>query len=119
MNTLSALVVEDDSELREIFADILMSFGVAVQQAGDGKLALNWLAQATPDVLILDLHLPGVSGLEILNRVRKDSRLQHIEVVVVTADSVLSTVVQEQADFVLMKPLDFRQLNTLFSRLAS
>jgi CheY-like chemotaxis protein len=118
MSALTALVVEDDEELGEIFFDVLVSYGVTVSRVADGQLALDWLAQSSPDILVLDLHLPRVSGLEILRRVRSDPQRKHTEVIVVTADALLTTVIKEQADFTLIKPIDFDQLNTLISRLS-
>ena len=118
MRKFSALVVEDDEELGEIFVDLLETTGLKVERVGDGQLALDSLKQFTPDIMMLDMHLPRVSGLEILQQVRADARLQNIEVVIVTADALLSNVVRDQADFVLIKPVDYSQLNTLIERLA-
>ena len=118
MSVLTALVVEDDEELGEIFSDLLEASGLAVSWVADGQVALDWLAQSSPDIIVLDLHLPRVSGLEILRRVRKNPEQKHTEVIVVTADALLTTVIKEQADFTLIKPIDFNQLNTLISRLS-
>lgn len=118
MSSLTALVVEDEEELGEIFSDILESCGMVVSRVADGQLALDWLAQSRPDIMILDLHLPRVSGIEILRQVRSDTQNKHTEVIVVTADALLTTVIKEQADFTLIKPIDLDQLNTLISRLS-
>ena len=119
MRNLSALVVEDDNELNEIFADILQTIGIQTRQALDGRQALNQLDDSVPDLVMLDMHLPFVSGLDILKRIRSDAALKHITVVVITADALLSNIVTDQADFVLVKPVDFDQLSTLVDRIAS
>jgi two-component system, OmpR family, sensor histidine kinase TorS len=118
MSALTALVVEDDAELGEIFSDILESRGVAVNYVADGQLALNWLSEFTPDIMMLDLHLPHVSGVEILRHVRSDLQNKHTKVIVVTADALLTGVIKEQADFTLIKPIDLDQLNSLISQLS-
>jgi CheY-like chemotaxis protein len=117
-NMLTALVVEDDDELGEIFSDILESSGMAVSHVTDGQMALDWLAKSSPDIIMLDLHLPRVSGLEILREIRRNTRLKDTEVIVVTADALLTTAVKEQANFILIKPINLEQLNLLINRLS-
>jgi two-component system response regulator RegX3 len=68
----SALVIEDDKELGEIFADILFMDGWEAEVAQDGPKALEILETRIPDVIILDMHLPHMSGPEILHCIRSD-----------------------------------------------
>ncbi len=58
-----------------------------------------------PALIILDLHLPHVSGGEILHQIRQDEKLAKAHVVVTTADSVQAAAVQDEADLVLIKPI--------------
>ena len=75
------------------------------------------LGQIAPAVVILDLHLPGVSGMDILAYIRSEKRLTLTNVVVTTADAILAEQVNEIADMVLIKPITFSQLRDLTARL--
>ncbi len=69
----TVLVVEDDDSNRLLISRFLDDSGYGVIEASDGPAALRALANATPDVVVLDLGLPGVDGLNVLRRVRRDS----------------------------------------------
>ncbi|HEY7497594.1 MAG TPA: response regulator [Vicinamibacterales bacterium] len=79
------LVVEDHADLRRIFATALFVAGFDVQQAADGWMALNLLETDPPDLVVLDLFLPNVSGFVVQQELAARVDLQHIPVVVVTA----------------------------------
>jgi two-component system phosphate regulon response regulator OmpR len=64
------LVVDDDASLRELLSDYLQREGFAVGGVGDGTALFEWLDGQTPDILILDLMLPGEDGLTLARRVR-------------------------------------------------
>lgn len=111
------LVIEDDEDLSVIFSEALKAAGFETEILRDGQIALDRVKRITPDILILDMHLPHVSGLEILNYVRSESRTELTNVVVVTADAIMAEQVRDSADFVLIKPITFGQLRDLTSRL--
>jgi CheY-like chemotaxis protein len=69
--------------------------------------------------VILDLHLPNLSGETILNTIRGDTRLGKVRVVVTTADAALGEFMREAADFVMIKPISYVQLRELCRRLNS
>ena len=117
MSSLSALIVEDDQDLAIIFARALQEAGFETQIVQAGDTALMWLSSTTPDVVVLDLHLPRVSGEDILHQIRADPRLAGIKVIIATADPQLAKVLQEEADLVLIKPIGFNQLRDLAARL--
>jgi DNA-binding response OmpR family regulator len=60
-----ALIVEDDIELSDIFSVVLRASGMDTEIVRDGKQALGRINATMPDVVVLDMHLPNVSGLEI------------------------------------------------------
>jgi two-component system phosphate regulon response regulator OmpR len=64
------LIVEDDREVREAVADYLDSHGFSCVQAGDGKAMRAALAEAVPDLVLLDLRLPGEDGLSLARWLR-------------------------------------------------
>jgi len=68
-------------------------------------------------VIVLDMHLPGISGIEILRQVREDPRLSSARVIASTADARLAETLEEKADLVLVKPVSFNQLRDLALRL--
>ena len=111
-----ALVVEDESDLSIIFAKALQESGFETQIVRAGDTALTWLASTEPQVVIWDLHLPRVSGDEVLARIRADERLKDTKVLVVTADARLAETMEDQADLVLLKPIGFSQLRDLAAR---
>src|SRR4051794_18267927 len=65
-----ALVVDDVAEFRELVGSVLRSEGFAVEVAADGPAALNAARVFTPDVVVLDLGLPGMDGIEVCRRLR-------------------------------------------------
>jgi CheY-like chemotaxis protein len=113
------LIVEDDEMLAEVFSLALQAGDFEIARAKDGPAALAWLAETAPDLVILDLHLPRISGPEILARIRADERLAQTKVILTTADYRLADTLRERADLVLLKPVSPDQLRTLASRLAA
>lgn len=117
MSNLFALIIEDDQDLAIIFAMALQEAGFETQIVRTGDTALMWLSSSTPDVVILDLHLPRVSGEELLERIHADERLTESKVIIATADPQLGELLQDEADLVLLKPIGFSQLRDLAARL--
>ena len=112
-----SLVIEDDEDLSAIFCEALNAAGFETEVIQNGRLAIERLSDITPDVVILDMHLPLVPGGEILKYIRANKRLEFTNVVVTTADAVMGEQVREDADFVLIKPISFGQLRDLTARL--
>jgi two-component system response regulator RegX3 len=105
------LVVEDEPTLRETLAEALEADGYAVVQAGDGRAALERFRAATPDLVLLDLMLPELSGLEVARHIRAESS---VPIVMLTArDSEVDKVVGLElgADDYVTKPFSFRELS--------
>lgn len=109
----NALVVEDDADAATIFSEALQASGFEVEIARAGDTALERLDAVTPDVVVLDLQLPQVSGLDILHHIRADPRLVDTRVIIATAHSHLAEGIRQQADLVLLKPISFSQLRDL------
>jgi CheY-like chemotaxis protein len=80
----SVLVVEDDPDLRYIFRVALMVAGFRVREAGDGYMALAALEDTMPDVIVLDLGLPRVSGFLVLDEIAARQDTSGLSVIVVT-----------------------------------
>ena len=112
MNDL-ALVIEDEKEIRELIRYNLERDGFRVTAVGDGEEGLRRLFAARPDVVVLDLMLPGMSGLDILREVRAEPSTRGLPVLVLTAraaemDKLLGF--EHGADDYLTKPFSPREL---------
>lgn len=78
------LVVEDTELLRRMYSDRLQQDGYRVVSAADGLEALSILRSDTPDLILLDLVMPKMSGLEILDLIKRDPRLKNIPVMILS-----------------------------------
>ncbi|NWF68587.1 MAG: response regulator [Chloroflexi bacterium] len=110
------LMIEDDVDLATIFSAALENSGFSVEIAKNGKIALQRLGETTPDLIVLDMHLPHFNGAQILSHIRSDGRLAHIPVIVTTADARMGESMVEMADVVLIKPVSYQQLTELAQR---
>ncbi|MGE3781518.1 MAG: response regulator [Alphaproteobacteria bacterium] len=79
------LIVEDNELNMKLFNDLLQAHGYKTYQTKDGREALNIARQHRPDLILMDIQLPEVSGLEITKRLKADEELRAIPVVAVTA----------------------------------
>jgi len=112
-----ALIVEDDVDLSEIFREALTAAGYYTEVIRDGLVAQERLREITPTVVILDIHLPRVSGETLLRQIRSADHLKETRIVVTTADSQAAEFLRDSADLVMVKPISFVQLRDLAKRL--
>ncbi len=101
------LVVDDDDDVREAVADALRGMGHAVHCAADGRVALWQLNEIRPDLILLDVMMPVMGGLEFLRHLRAHAPLAAIPVVISSA-SIAEHV--DGASGVLRKPFDVQEL---------
>jgi len=117
MNEL-ALIIEDDEDLADIFVEALRGIDYEVEHVADGKLAQERLINGVaPFIILLDMHLPHVSGGDLLTVIKQDQRFKKTMVIITTADARMGDMYRDQADFVMIKPISFVQLRDLTSRL--
>lgn len=114
-----ALIIEDDEDLSEIFGQALSAADYEIEIIRDGAIAQDRLKEVIPAVVVLDMHLPHISGNFLLKQIRADERLAKIRVVVATADAQMGENLRGEADLVLIKPISFTQLRDLTFRLHS
>jgi CheY-like chemotaxis protein len=111
------LVCDDDPSLRELVRAVLGSRYRFVE-AEDGTEALALAAEDRPDLIVLDVMLPGLSGIEVLEELRSTDSLKEIPVVVITAWSHAEIEVQVAgADRFVSKPFDPDELSTAVEEL--
>lgn len=113
LNKPLAYIIEDDRDAITIFRDTMEMANYTTEVADDGAVAQKRLAEIVPALILLDLHMPNVSGDELLQQIRADDRLAKSRVVVITADGLLGEKLMYQDEFVLLKPVSFLQLREL------
>lgn len=96
------MIIEDAPKLADIFSLALQSIQFETEIIQDGEDALNRLAEITPAVVVLDLHLPRVSGRDILRQIRSDERLTKTRIMVAITDALIAEKLRGEADLVLL-----------------
>jgi two-component system, cell cycle response regulator DivK len=81
----TVLVVEDNELNMKLFNDLLEAHGYRVVQTRDGLSALDMARKHNPDLILMDIQLPEVSGIEVTKWLKEDDQLRHIPVIAVTA----------------------------------
>ena len=81
------LIADDDPLVREVWADALGRVGYRTVQAQDGREAIALMTKVLPDLMILDLRMPGLSGHEVLQRIRERPDLARIPVLIISGFS--------------------------------
>ena len=111
------LVVEDERRLRELLADVVRDMGFAASVAGTGEEALATLGREPHDIVVLDLHLPLMNGMELFERVRR--QWPATQVIVLTAygdlESARQAIRLDVVDF-LSKPFHLRDVEVALDR---
>ena len=111
--TLHALVVDDNEVNLHLVRRVLEGYGFTVETVRDGMTAMAALDRTRPDVVVLDIMMPGMNGVEVLDRIKATPRLASIPVIMLTAKSADGDILDSYrsgADYYLTKPLIARQL---------
>ena len=120
MDEKIALLIDDDKDLTGFVGMAIETLGYTVKTAHTGAVALQRLAELVPDLVILDMHLPDMLGVDILQRIRQDERLRHVPVAVLSGGTQpLSWNLHEHANLVLTKPIDAGTLTRLIDRISA
>ncbi len=114
-----ALIIEDDPKLCTIYDTVVTQAGYATEIIRRGDEALRRLAGNTPALILLDIHLPFVSGLELLKVIRATESMAKTPVIVLTADLYMADAAEELADYVMVKSFGVSRLRELVAKLAS
>ncbi len=117
--TTRILVVDDDDEIRTALSETLEDDHLEVRTAQSADVALTMLEDGTPDIVLSDIRMPGLDGIELLRILRE--RAPSVDVILMTAYDDMPTVVaamrEGAADF-LSKPLDLHELRRILARVA-
>lgn len=103
------LVIEDNADNMELVRYVLVAFGFLVCEAIDGETGLELARSERPDLIVCDLHLPGIDGYEVAKRLKADATLKSIPLIAVTAYAMVGDrerVLDAGFDGYITKPLD-------------
>lgn len=108
------LVVEDEFSIRKIFSEIFEDY-CNIQLAANGTEAIKSLDNSVPDLIILDIMMPEISGFDLLGKIRQDKKFNQTIIIVVTALNDQETkkkALKEGADDVVVKPFNIVDIRT-------
>jgi CheY-like chemotaxis protein len=120
MERQRVLVAEDDPNLRELYSFVLKEGGFEVVEATDGEETLERLASERPSVLVTDIMMPKVSGVEVIERVKREAGLKGVPVIAISAHAdYLAKAYQLGAARVMRKPFNpYYLLDAVFYELS-
>jgi two-component system KDP operon response regulator KdpE len=104
------LIVEDDQQLREVLATIFNGYGYDVTTAPTGEAGLSSARRCPPDLVVLDLLLPGIDGFEVIRRLRTHSRAKVLALSALQDSADKARTLDAGADDYLAKPFDTTEL---------
>jgi len=115
----TVLIIEDEEDAAELFAEMMRVSGFRVLKTSSSAPAIGMMSAEKPDVVLLDIMMPEISGLDILRQMRRDPALVNIPVVVVTAKSMPADIkngMEAGAFTYLTKPVGFMDLKEAVER---
>jgi CheY-like chemotaxis protein len=113
------LIIEDEADAAELFAEMMRVSGFRVLKTSSSAPALAMIAQEQPDIVLLDIMMPEISGLELLREMREDPELRRIPVVIISAKGMPADVrsgMEAGAATYLTKPVGFLELREAVER---
>lgn len=121
MEKQHAIVIDDDVQLANSFQMILNLCGFDVEVVNDSRLAVDKIREIQPTLITLDLQMPHVTGLDILQAIRADETIANTKVIMLTASSYISQdeSIFDLADLVLSKPASVKQIQDFAVRLTT
>jgi DNA-binding response OmpR family regulator len=115
MDRKKILVVDDEENILKTISDLLLANGYEVMTAKDGKEGIEKAHKGNPDLILLDIMMPKISGLELLKKIKSSERSAHIPIIILSAKSDLDTLNEAMwnyAEKYITKPYDPEELLT-------
>lgn len=108
----TVLIVDDEYGIAEIVGDVLSSHGFTVHTAINGRLAMASLSQTVPDLILLDVMMPVMTGPEMLHALKRNELYRHIPVIMMSAVGISALTAQEMSmvEAFLSKPFTYEEL---------
>jgi len=121
-NQRTVLIVEDEVEAAELFGEMMRVNGYRVLKSFSSAPAIESLNTETPDLVILDIMMPDVSGLEVLRFMRREPKFKNTPVIIVSAKSMPADIrvgMEAGASMYLTKPVGYLDLKQAVERLTA
>ncbi|MBN2084450.1 MAG: response regulator [Anaerolineales bacterium] len=118
--TQTALVVDDNRETADGIVKMLSLIGFQARPVYSPRLAIETMSKGLPHLLVLDVHMQGVDGGEVIRFIRRDPQLAPVPILAVssdTQDAIVSGIMAAGADAFLPKPVEFDDLETTVARI--
>ena len=112
-----ALVIEDDADTAKIFKEALQDAGFVAEAFTNGHEAQARLVFTTPELILLDIHLPSLSGEVLLRQLRGRKRLANVAVLIITGDPEAAERYQSEGYQTLLKPVGYEALRAIAEQL--
>lgn len=112
------LAIEDNFSNMLLISRVVEAEGYGLISAEDGTSALDLLSKEIPDLILLDINIPGIHGLDLARHLKADEKLAHIPLIATTANVLLGDkerCLEAGCDAYLPKPLDIRELRMMMS----
>lgn len=109
----TVMIIEDEADAAELFSEMMRINGFRVIKMFSSAPAIPIIAQERPDVILLDVMMPDISGLEVLRYIRREPELASIPVIILSAKSMpsdIKTGIEAGASMYLTKPVGFQDL---------
>ena len=119
MTNKTVLILEAEGDAAELFAEMMRVSGFRVLKVSNSAPAIDLISSEKPDLIILDIMMPGISGLDILHHMHHDPALTNIPVVVVSAKGTPADIkrgMEAGAKIYLTKPVGFLELKEAVTR---
>jgi CheY-like chemotaxis protein len=118
--TRTALVVDDNRETADGIVKMLTLIGFQARPVYSPRLAIESMSQGLPHLLVLDVHMQGVDGGEVIRFIRRDPRMAFVPILAVssdTQDSIVAGILSAGADAFLPKPVEFDDMEKTVERI--
>ena len=115
----NALVIDDNRNTADALVEMLDMLGIESRAAYGSSPAMALLAEMTPPLILLDVNMPGVDGIEILGYLRREPRLMKVPTIVISSDDQLETkrrVLDGGAQAMIIKPASLIQLESALKK---
>ena len=119
MSTSHILIVEDDPKSRKLLRDVLTATGYKTSEAENAEDGVKIAQESLPDIILMDIRLPGMSGIDALHILRNDPKTSGIPIIAVTAsvmESQKAEALDAGFDAVENKPVNIQSLLALISK---
>lgn len=118
----TVMIIEDEADAAELFSEMMRINGFRVIKMFSSAPAIPMIAQEKPDVILLDVMMPDISGLEVLRYIRREPELASIPVIILSAKSMPGDIkigLEAGASMYLTKPVGFQDLKQAVEQVLS